>query len=128
MRLTLLFILLFSVLSGSGASAAHTAFGKQVFHHSAKQQFASRDITRILSLAGPGDFDTITSFFTVDDDIEDDEDKGNLSFRKCKMPVNSALASAHIITLSRLHGYHLPAALVSSSLSRKYITQRNLRV
>lgn len=128
MRLPLLFILLFSVLSGPDASASHAAFGTQVLHHSAKQQFASANITRVLGLAGPNDFDTITEFFIADDDIEDDEDKGSLSFKKCKMTASSTLAFSQIILLSRFHGYSLPAVPVGSYSSCKYITQRNLRV
>lgn len=128
MRLTLLFILLFSVLSGPDASATHTAFGTRVLHHSAKQQIVSGNITRILGLASATDFDTVTEIFIVDDDMEDDEDKGNLSFKKCKLPANSTLAFSQIFFLSRIHGYRLPAVPVRSSSSCTYILQRNLRV
>lgn len=128
MRLTLLFILLFSVLSGPDVSASHAAFSTQVFHHSAKQQIISGNITCVPGLDGTIDFDTVTEIFIVDDDMEDDEDKGNLSFKKCKIPANPTLAFSQIILLSSLHSYYLPAAPVRSSSSCKYIAHRNLRV
>ncbi|MES2371156.1 MAG: hypothetical protein V4557_01165 [Bacteroidota bacterium] len=128
MRLTLLFILLFPVLSGSGASASHAAFGTQTFHPSAKQQFISGDITRVLGLTSAIDSDTITEFYIIDDNIEDEEDKSNLSFKKYIIPANSPLAFSQISFLSRLHGYYVPAVPVRSGSSCKYIIQRNLRV
>jgi hypothetical protein len=126
MRLALLFILLFSILGGS-ASGSQNAFSAQLSHHSVKQS-VSKHIA-----GGPGyvwaiKSDTITGFFIVDDDMEEDEDKGILSFRKSKMPASTTFAFSHLITLSRLHGYHVVAAPVHSITSPRYITQSNFRV
>src|SRR5436189_224774 len=113
MRLTLFFVLLFFTLGGSDASASHAAFGTQVFHHSSKQEIA-RDVS--LSRISI-DFDTLTEIFTVDDDIEDNDDKNSLSFKKYKITAGSTLAFSQIFTLSRLNGYRLTAAHTSSSSS-----------
>ena len=128
MRPTLLLILLFTLLGGYHPSATHVAVGSQAFHHSRSQpSLASQGITYHLSAPTSVYTGTFGTYFTTED-MEDDENRHDLSFRKSKMLSGSALASAYILTLSRLHGNHLVAAPISSTSSGKYITQRTLRI
>ena len=126
MRTTLLSILLVFVMGGYHASASHATIGSPVFQHSGKQQLFSTDNSRNPDLA-TSIYTYISEELVAPEDIEDDEDRHELTFKKTKT-AEPALASAHILSLSRFHSRGLTAATTSGIASCKYITQRVLRI
>jgi hypothetical protein len=122
MRTTLLSILLVFMLGGYHASATHITVGAPVFQYSGKQQLFS---TGILSTSI---YTYISAELVAPEDMEDDDDRHELSFKKSKTQPELTLAFAHILSLSRFHSYSLTAAPISGIASCKYITQRVLRI
>ena len=124
MRLTLLFICLFSVLGGCAASSSHGVVVPKLVRYSEKQQSVVNPTasTQLAFLTA----DEIAGRFAADD-MEEDDDRGYLSLKKYHQ-ANTAFAFAQLVSLSRLHNYCFPDAPVRASTSRKYITHRTLRV
>ena len=127
MRPRLLFILLFFVLGGYHAPATHIAVGAPVFQHSGKQQLYSTNSNRNPDLT-TSMYTYISAEHVAPEDMEDEEDKHELSFKKSKTEAEYTLASVQILRLSRFHGRGLSAAPTSGIASCKYITQRVLRI
>jgi hypothetical protein len=123
MRLTLLFICLFSILGGCAASSSHGVVVPKLVRYSEKQRSSvnTSPSSQFAFLTA----DETGSFAT--DDMEEDDDRGYLSLRKYYQ-ANTAFAFAQLVSLSRLHNFGFPAVPVCASTSRKYITHRTLRV
>ena len=126
MRPTLLFICLLSVLGGCAASSSHGVVVPKLIRYSEKQISSSQSIAasdyRSVSVCT----DEAAAF--VVDDMEEDDDKGYLSFKKYRAQVNAVFAFAQLATLSRIHHYSVPAVLGYGNASPKYITYRSFRV
>jgi hypothetical protein len=126
MRLTLLFICLLSVFGGCAASSSHGVVVPKLICYSEKQTSSSQGIAGSVRQSVAVCTDETSSF--VVDDMEDDDDKDYLSFKKYKTQVNAVFAFAQLATLSRIHHYSVPAVLGYGNASPKYITYRSFRV
>lgn len=128
MKLTLLFILLFSAFGGYGTSSVHKTDGAKVFQHASQQhQPLISAATYTSKIRAYNYSDTGEEEFTIND-IEDDEDRDNLFLKKINFQKNTAFFTTPVISLSRFHSCSTPVVPVRSILQGKYITLRTLRV
>jgi hypothetical protein len=123
MRLTLLFICLFSILGGCAASSSHGVVVPKLVRYSEKQHLSVNTAASSQLAFLTADE---TGSFAVDD-MEEDDDRGYLSLKKFHQ-ANTAFAFAKLVSLSRLHNDGFPAIPVRANTGRKYITHGTLRV
>lgn len=127
MRLALLIICLFSILGGCAASSSHGVVVPKLVsfsgkHHSSPSAAAksSGQPVVIYTDLGAGFFDA--------DDMEDNDDDTNFSFKKFKAQVRYALVHTHTITTNCIRRYRLAVAAVHGNASPRYIAQQTIRV
>ena len=127
MRLTLLLICLLSVLGGCAASSSHGVTVPKLVSFSGKQHAASAINIKVANQpiiiyanADAGYFDA--------DEMEDDVDDDNFSFKKFKTPARYALAHTHTVTTNSLRCRRLTVAAMHGNASPKYIAQKTIRV
>jgi hypothetical protein len=127
MRLTLILICLFSILGGCAASSSHGVVVPKLVSYSSKHQTSSSitikvDNQPIVNYAGAdaGYFDA--------DDIEDDVDNDNFSFKKLKPAVKYALTHTHAAASNSLRRCRQAVAVIQGNASPKYIAHKTIRV
>lgn len=127
MRLTLLLFCIFSVLGGCAASSSHGVVVPKLVRYSEKQHTSLHGIS-LQSKQNASVATDEASVYFVADDIEEDEDRGNLSLKKYYTDANDALAFAQLATLSRFLSFSFDDVLMHGDASRKYISLCIFRV
>jgi hypothetical protein len=127
MRLTLFFLLLFSLTGGSSASAFHTGEGGQVFHGVPTTQ-SDRFNAAFLFVQNVSIYPDAGTRCIIFADIEDEENSNDLSSRKTRTQSRAVSAFTCSALLSSRPSYRFFIAKGPGVLSRLYLRQRSLRI
>lgn len=127
MRLSILALLLFSMLSGVCISTTHESLGSFSFYQAGNQHLIASSLTNELNQQNTFYFETALEYISVDE-MEDDENRESLSLRKRKIFSKYLLASFNTIRLSRTHNNRNIPTPESITTSYIYITLRTLRI
>jgi hypothetical protein len=115
------------MFSGSNLCATSESISSQVSQHPTHLQIFSLNTNHELNRFNSIYLEKTSEYFSSED-MEDDENREHLSFRKYKTVSKSALAATHAIHLSIFHNYSSSEEITDDIVSCLYITQRTLRI